>query len=76
VEPQSIEERVLRLEERQTRLADDIHSLRGSLTSIEEKVGKFNDKLAARPSWAVSTVITILFGGCTTLAALLAAAVG
>lgn len=57
MDPQSIEERVLRLEERQTRLTEDIHSLRGSVTSIEEKVGAFNDKLAARPSWAVCTII-------------------
>jgi hypothetical protein len=27
------------------------------VASIEEKVGRFNDKLAARPSWAVCTII-------------------
>lgn len=53
----SIEERVIKLEERQARLVDDIHSLRASVTTIEGNVSKFNDKLAARPSWAVCTII-------------------
>lgn len=55
--PTSIEERVIKLEERQARLVDDIHSLRASVTTIEGSVSRFNDKLAARPSWAVCTII-------------------
>jgi hypothetical protein len=55
VEP--IEDRVLKLEERQTRFGEDIHRLSTTVASIEEKVGRFNDKLAARPSWAVCTII-------------------
>lgn len=65
----SIEERMATTEAGIVELRADMHSVRVDVRSIR-------DELAGRPSWTVTTIITLLFGASTTLAALLASAYG
>lgn len=62
-----IEERVATLEAGVVELRADVHQIGTDVRSVR-------DQLAGRPSWTVTTIITLLFGASSTLAALLASA--
>ena len=63
-------------EERLGVLEAGLAEVRRDIHDIKTDTRELRDTLAGRPSWMVATVITLLFGTCTTLAALLAAAYG
>lgn len=65
----SIEERTATAEAGIIELRADVHQIRSDIRAMR-------DTLAGRPSWTVTVIITLLFGGCTTLASLLASAYG
>jgi hypothetical protein len=54
------DERVATLEAGQNELRSDIHEITRDIRSIR-------DQLAGRPTWAVTTIITLLTGACAAL---------
>lgn len=65
--PATVEERLATTEAAVIELRADVHQIGADVRSMR-------DLLAGRPSWTVTTIITLLFGAASTLAALLASA--
>lgn len=65
------EERIVALEVNQDGVEAEFHRIDERLASLDHKVDRLSDKLAARPSWAVLTIISGLSAVSTALGATL-----
>lgn len=69
--PQSEAERLVALEAGMHDMRRDIGEIRGNVSimrsEIRDDIAKMRDDLAKRPSWAVTTILSILLAACTGL---------
>jgi hypothetical protein len=59
-------------EERLGVLEHGLQDVRTDVTDIRKDIHELRNDLTGRPSWAVCIIITMLFGTCTSLAAIVA----
>lgn len=69
--PRTNDERITALEVNQDGVAAEFHRIDERLSSLDHKVDRLSDKLAARPSWAVCLIIAGLGSLSTALGATL-----